>query len=248
MTGVQTCALPILLVGLERERRKGRGPGRAAAGVRSFTLAALLGALAQGLSVALGQPGLVLLGGAMVGGLATVAYWRSAERDPGLTTELALCATYLVGLLCLTQPAWGAGAGAGLALLLAARGRLHHFATRVLTEQELHDALLLAALALLALPLVPGGPQAALGGVDLRRLAGLVLLILLLQAAGHIALRSLGARAGLPLAGFFSGFVSSTATIASMGARARHGDVPQIGRAHVWNSSHSQQSRMPSSA
>ena len=47
-----------LLIGLERERRK-RQPGRVAfAGVRTFTLAALAGALAQ----ALAQPWMVVAG------------------------------------------------------------------------------------------------------------------------------------------------------------------------------------------
>ena len=40
------------MVGLERERRKGRGADRAAAGVRSFSIVALLGALAQAVAVA----------------------------------------------------------------------------------------------------------------------------------------------------------------------------------------------------
>jgi uncharacterized membrane protein (DUF4010 family) len=48
-----------------------------------------------------------------------------------------------------------------------------------------------------------------------------VVLILALQAAGHVAGRVLGARAGLALAGLFSGFVSSTATIVAMGSRVR---------------------------
>ena len=38
-----------LLIGLERERRKGSGPHREAAGIRSFTLVSLAGALAQAL-------------------------------------------------------------------------------------------------------------------------------------------------------------------------------------------------------
>ncbi len=37
-----------LLIGLERERRKGCGPARASAGIRSFTLAALLAAWVAG--------------------------------------------------------------------------------------------------------------------------------------------------------------------------------------------------------
>ncbi len=53
-----------------------------------------------------------------------------------------------------------------------------------------------------------------------RTLWRLVVLMLGIQGAGHVAVRALGARYGLPLAGFASGFVSSSATIAAMGARA----------------------------
>ncbi len=213
-----------LLIGLERERRKGQGPQRKAAGIRSFTLAALGGGVAQGLD----QPLLVALGAGLVAALAAVAYWKSRDTslanpttDPGLTTELALFVTYLVGAMCVRQPLLGAGAAAVVAGLLAARDRLHHLATDVLSEGELHDALLLAALALVLLPLAPASPLAWLGGMAPRTLLLTVLLILALQAAGHVALRVLGARAGLALSGLFSGFVSSTATIAAMGARAR---------------------------
>jgi uncharacterized membrane protein (DUF4010 family) len=38
-------------------------------------------------------------------------------------------------------------------------------------------------------------------------------------AAVHVAIRTLGTRVGLPIAGLASGFISSTATIAAMGAR-----------------------------
>src|SRR5690606_13772099 len=40
-------------------------------------------------------------------------------------------------------------------------------------------------------------------------------------AAGHVALRWLGPQRGLALTGFFSGFVSSTVTIATFGRRAQ---------------------------
>jgi uncharacterized membrane protein (DUF4010 family) len=214
-----------LLIGLERERRKGDGPARRAAGIRSFALVALAGALAQ----ALGQPALVAAGALAVVLLAGLAYgfdrWRAAAQpalaDPGMTTELALVVTYLVGVLALQRPALGAGCAAVVAVLLAARGRLHHFATRLLTEQELHDGLLLAALGLVLLPLVPQQPVAWLAGLQPSVLAGLVLLILLLQAAGHMALRWAGPGIGLPLSGLLGGFVSSTATVAAMGSRRR---------------------------
>ena len=227
--GWQTTALGLaaalgggLLIGLERERRKLTGAARGAAGIRSFALAAAGGGIAQ----ALQQPLLVALGGLLVVLLSTLAYWKSRDPalpavHPGLTTELALFITYLVGVLSVQQPALGAGAAAVVAGLLASRERLHRFATEVLTEAELHDALLLAALALVLLPLAPAAPQPWLGGMAPRTLLLMAVLILALQAAGHVALRLLGARAGLALSGLFSGFVSSTATIASMGARAR---------------------------
>ena len=225
--GLATACGGGLLIGLERERRKGQGARRRAAGVRSFTLAALGGGIAQ----ALGQPLLVALGALLVVLLSTVAYWKSREAlpdqplsglpDPGLTTELALFITYLLGVLAVQQPALGAGAAVVVAAVLAAREKLHRFATELLTETELHDALLLAALALVLLPLVPATPMPWLGGVAPRTLLLTAVLILALQGSGHIAWRVLGARAGLALSGLFSGFVSSTATIASMGARAK---------------------------
>lgn len=219
-----------LLIGLERERRKGRGAQRRAAGIRSFALAALGGGIAQ----ALAQPALVALGAALVGGLAAVAYFASRRppdhgqrglgqppADPGLTTELALFITYLVGVLSVQQPALGAGAAVVVAALLAGRERLHRFATQALSEAELHDALLLAALSLVLLPLAPAAPVAWLGGLVPRTVLLVMVLILALQGAGHVAGRLWGARTGLALSGLFSGFVSSTATIASMGTRWR---------------------------
>jgi uncharacterized membrane protein (DUF4010 family) len=80
---------------------------------------------------------------------------------------------------------------------------------------------MLAALGLVFLPLLPNTPQAWLGGINLRPLGAMVLLILLLQAVGHVALRIAGPRFGLAASGFVSGFVSSTATVASLGSRAR---------------------------
>lgn len=206
-----------LIVGIERERRKGDGDRRAAAGLRTFAIAAVAGAIAQRLPV----PALVPIGGALVATLAVVSHWKSRSPDPGMTTEIALFATYLIGVLCVIEPSLGAACGTGLALLLAARNRLHRFATELLSEQELNDGVLLAALALIALPLIPAQPIEMLAGISPRPLAAMVLLIMAMQAAGQAAVRWLGVRGGLLGAGFASGFVSSTATVASFGSRAR---------------------------
>lgn len=206
-----------LLVGLERERRKGEGPQRGAAGLRSFALAALAGALAQSLGTSL-----TVVGAVLVGALAAISHARSRSDDPGMTTELALFCTYLTGALATVAPTLAAGCGAGLAFLLEARSRLHHFATRWLSAQELRDALLLGVLALVVLPLIPDRALPALGGINPRPVALVAVLIFGVQALSHLAVRWLGARAGLAVAGALAGWASSTAAIASLGTLSRH--------------------------
>jgi Domain of unknown function (DUF4010)/MgtC family len=206
-----------LLIGIERERRKGAGADRALAGVRTFTLTSLAGALAQ----ALQQPLLVAAGAVLTVVLIAIAYQRDQSTDPGVTTEVALFITFLIGVTTVDAPVFAGGAAVVVASLLAMRSRLHDFSTKVLTARELHDALLLAGAAMVILPLVPNAPAPWLSGANPRRLWGLVVLILALQGAGYIALRVAGARLGLALSGLASGFVSSTATVAAMGSRAR---------------------------
>ena len=206
-----------MLVGLERERRKGQGTPGSMAGLRTFAVVAFSGALAQLLPSA----GLVLIGAGFVAVLCTASYLKSRSRDLGLTTEAALFATYLIGVAAIVAPLLSAACAVGLAGLLAARTGLHRFATQVLSEQELHDALLLAGLALVVLPLVPSEPLPWIGGISARPLALLVLLLLSLQALAHVALRWLGPQAGSAVAGFLAGFASSSAAIATLGTRAR---------------------------
>ncbi|MCE2950093.1 MAG: DUF4010 domain-containing protein, partial [Betaproteobacteria bacterium] len=206
-----------LLVGLEREQRK-RQPGHVAfAGVRTFTLAALAGALAQ----ALGQPWMVVAGAVLLGALITVAYIRSSKVDNGATTELALFVTYLIGVAAIAQPMLAAGVSVAVTALLASRTRLHAFANEVLSPDELRDGLILAASALIVLPLAPSTPIDWLDGLDLRQAWSVVVLLLAIQAGGHVALRVLGPRHGLAVSGFASGFITSTGTIAAFGLRAR---------------------------
>ena len=206
-----------LLIGAERERRKGSGPQRAAAGIRTFSVAALTGVVAMFAGEVLLMAAVALV----IGGFGMLAYSRSSVDDPGLTTEIALFLTCLLGGLAAREPLLAAGLGVLLASLLALREHMHNFVRGVLSERELHDALLFAAATLIVLPLAPDryvGPYAA---INPHALAGVVVLVMLVSALGYIALRVVGPRYGLPLAGFISGFVSSSATIHALGQRAR---------------------------
>lgn len=206
-----------LLVGLERERRKGEGNDRDFAGLRTFAATALLGFVGQLLG---GVPLLAAIALCLVV-LVAIAYWRSTRTDPGLTTEIALLLVLLLGALCVSSASLAVTLGVLLSLLLTYRQWLHRLVREQLSEREFRDALILATLGLVILPLMPDrfiGPFAALNP---HTLCLLVLLIMAISAAGHIAVRLLGPRYGLPLAGLAGGFVSSTATVASMGVRSR---------------------------
>jgi uncharacterized membrane protein (DUF4010 family) len=133
---------------------------------------------------------------------------------------MALLTTFLLGALAIREPALASGLAVAVAILLAARTRLHRFVRRALTEQELHDALLFAACALVVLPLTPDRPVGPFGVLNPRTLWKLAVIVMGISAAGYVAQRLWGPRLGLPLAGFASGFISSAATIGAMGRRA----------------------------
>lgn len=211
-----------LLVGIDRERRKGEGPDRAAAGIRTFTITSLCGAVA----VVVGGELLLAVVTVGVSALAALAYWRAAERDPGLTTEVALVATALLGGLAVHEPTLAAGLGVIVAGLLTARTAIHRFVRSVLTEDEVRDALVFAGATLVVLPLLPDKAMGPYGALNPHTIWIVVVLVMGVSALGYIAVRLVGARFGLPLAGLVSGFVSSIATIGAMGARAtRNGDL-----------------------
>ncbi len=202
-----------LLIGIERERSQ--PDEQSSAGMRSFALAALAGAVAERL-------GALALAAALLGvaALAVAGYWRCSANDPGLTTELALLLSLLLGALAMHQPALASALAVLSVLLLVAKARLHGFARRVLSEQELQHALLLAAAVLVVLPLLPDRGLSWLGGLNPHLLWTLAVLLMLMQSLGHVALRWLGPERGLALSGLFGGLVSSTATIAALAQRA----------------------------
>ena len=204
-----------LLVGVGRERQKAQQPQHEPAGVRSFTVVALVGATA-----ALLGPVAVAVAGVAVAALAVASYWHSVEHDPGVTTELALLATFLLGALAQGHAQLGAGLFVAPALLLQSKAWLHRFTRQVLSEDELRDALLLAASALIVLPLLPDRAFDPWAVLNPRKLWLYAVLVMAINALGYIALRAFGAGRGLVLAGLLGGFVSSAATIAGMGQRA----------------------------
>lgn len=206
-----------LLIGVERERNKGEGPTRSPAGVRTFAITCLAGAV----SMIVGGQVLLAVTTTGVIALAALAYWRGPEADPGLTTETTLVVAVLLGGLSMHEPVLTAGLGAIVTALLAARSPLHHFIKSSLTQYEIRDALIFAVATLVILPLLPARQMGPLGALNPHVIWTIVILIMAVSGAGHIATRLVGTRFGLPVSGFITGFISSTAAIGAMGAQTR---------------------------
>lgn len=205
------------LIGIERERSKGAGPGRAVAGLRTFTLISLAGAL----GLWIGGVYVFIATGGIIGLLIAVGYLRTRDTDPGLTTEIAMVITFLLGGMAVREPRLAAALAVIVAILLAFRSYAHNWVKNVLTDEEVRDGLLLAAAALVILPLTPTEPIDPWGVVQPRKLWMLAVLVMAINGLGYVALRAFGAKMGLAIAGLLSGFVSSTATIGAMGARTK---------------------------
>jgi uncharacterized membrane protein (DUF4010 family) len=220
-----------LLVGAVRERRQGQW--RIAAGLRTHAIASLAGAVAH----AIGLPVLVAL---LVGvaALGAISYYRSSASEPGITGEVALILTTLLGALALTLPALAAGLGVVLAVLLHAKAPMHRLAREWLSEREVHDGLILLASAMVVLPLLPDRTLGPFAVFNPRKLWLLVVLVMAISALGHVVLRAVGNRWGLAVAGFFAGYVSSTAAVAGFGQRVKDSPAllaPAVGAAMLAN-------------
>ncbi|WP_426032587.1 MgtC/SapB family protein [Caulobacter sp. DWP3-1-3b2] len=214
-----------LLIGLERERRKGEGASRSPAGLRTFALVGLLG----GVAALIGNTGLILVAGSFVAIGALTAYALGDRKDPGLTGEVALVVTYVLGVLAQTRPAVALEAGVVVAALLAFRVQLHRFVRERITDQELLDALTLAIAAIVILPLLPNRAIDPFGLLNPFTLWRLAVVAMALNFLGYVAQRLLGGRYGLLVAGLAGGLVSSTAAVAAMGARSK--DQPDLAAA-----------------
>lgn len=204
-----------LLIGLERERSKGEGPTRAAAGIRTFSILGLTGSIAG----MIGPTG-IYISGIFISLAMVASYVRSHRDDPGLTTEIAMLLTFLLGVLALSSPGIAGSTGVIVAVLLASKHKLHAVCRQWLSEAELQDLLTLLAAAFVVLPLLPDHAIDPWDAINPRRLWVLVITIMAMATLGYLALRIFGTRFGLAIAGMAGGFVSSTATVLIMADRA----------------------------
>jgi uncharacterized membrane protein (DUF4010 family) len=213
------------LVGIEREKRKAeeQEPGHIA-GLRTFTLLALLGAAAGFLSKNLSSPWILAAALLVVGAFIVAGYFvtmRSSDGGKGLTTEVAAIIVFLLGALVMFgERELAIGLGVVTASVLAYKQPLHGFVEK-LGWDDVYAGLRLLIATFIALPLLPNQAIDPWGALNPYKLWLLVILISSLSLVGYVLTRWLGPARGTALTGLTGGLVSSTAVTLSFAEEAR---------------------------
>jgi uncharacterized membrane protein (DUF4010 family) len=205
-----------LLVGLQRERADS-----ALAGIRTFPLITVLGAVCAMLTEAIG--GWVV--GAGVIGVAAASFSGNLLRprtdaSPGITTEIAALLMFGVGCLLATMPYQiGTAVGVACAILLHLKDGMHAFAGR-LDERDMRAIMQFCAVTFIVLPVLPDRTFGPLGVLNPRQIWWMVVLVVSISLLGYVMLKLARGRTGALLGGLVGGLVSSTATTVTFSKRA----------------------------
>jgi uncharacterized membrane protein (DUF4010 family) len=210
-----------MLIGLERERSKGEEGG---AGVRTFALIALTGAIAGHLGTSLGLDGLAMAIFAAVAALIISQYVVTSQRgETGITTEVSALLAFLLGLLCAHGQLQIAGwVAVAMALLLALKGWLHRLAGQI-SAGDVEATLKFCIITLIILPLVPDHNygQPPFDVLNPYKIWLMVVLISALNFASYLLIKIVGAEHGIGIAGLLGGLASSTAVTLGFSQRSR---------------------------
>ena len=190
-------------------------------GVRTHTFWAMLGCLGAVAShdfTPLTFPVVIIV----VSAHLLIAHGRMADpASPGSTSFAASLLTLFIGALV----AWGhtqtAVVVAALTMVLLGLKQPIHEWTRTFTATDIRGTLQFVAITGVVLPLVPNRDLGPFGGFNPYATWLMVVLISGLGFIGYIAMRLLGARAGILITSLFGGLASSTASTLAFSRRSR---------------------------
>jgi len=201
------------LIGLEREYARYKQRGHYYAGIRTFPLITLFGALSAYFGEVISI--WVLISGILLtGSLIVLAYLFARRREiapVGTTSELAGFLAFFIGMLVYyNQQTLAVMLTVIVAVILYARSMLHHFAHNI-KDDELSGALKFAIIVFVVLPFLPNQWYGPYGGIfNPYQTWLMVIFISAISFAGYVLLKHFGER-GITLAALLGGLVSSTA-------------------------------------
>jgi len=208
-----------LLVGLQREKSN-----HETAGVRTFTLIAILGTMAGFLTREFDNPYILPVFGIAITALMLTANLIIAHRDrapdAGQTTEVAVLLMFAIGAyLVLGNQIIGVIVGGTLAILLYVKETLHNFIDR-LKDKDLAAIMTFVGVSLVILPILPDETYGPLDVLNPRDIWLMVTLIVGISVVGYFVYKWVGKKAGMVSNGILGGIISSTATTVSYARNA----------------------------
>jgi len=211
------------MIGLQREFSKGSYQKQIVAGERTFALISLAGCFAAMVATEMTSPILYFGIFLVIGLLAAVSYSIDAWKGHiGLTTEIAIIISFLIGSLCY----WGyltlaVAIGIATTTLLSLKLETDKF-VRALTREDFAAALELAVISAIILPVLPN-KILFLPPFDVLNLFNIWLMVVFITGIsflGYVAIKVVGPERGIGLTGFLGGLVSSTAVTLSFSQRS----------------------------
>lgn len=209
-----------LLVGMQREKTN-----NTLAGVRTFSLLAILGVFAGFLTRDLNNPFILpALGIAIAAFLVTgniLAKKNISNPDIGQTTEVAALLMFSLGAyLVLGDQITGVIVGGMIAVLLYAKEKMHNFIDR-LKDKDFSAIMTFAGISLVILPLLPNEAYGPYDVINPQNIWLMVTLIVGISIVGYFIHKFLGKRVGLFSNAILGGMISSTATTVSYSRKTK---------------------------
>lgn len=190
-------------------------------GVRTYSFWAMLGCVGSHASD-LTSPALLAVIFGVVGGQQIVAKFHSAPgTGPGGTTFASTLLTLLAGCLVFWNELPAAVLVAATTMVLLGIKQPLHDWTRTFTKHDVRGTLQFAAITGVILPLVPNRDMGPFEAFNPFSTWLMVVLISGLSFAGYIAMRLLGAGAGILATSLLGGVASSTASTLAFTRRSR---------------------------
>jgi len=215
-----------LLIGMERERLPD-----SAAGLRTFSLVAMLGCLFAMLSENGGGSWLLAVGLVVIAMVMVASNFSSVteEKYRGFTSEAAIIVTYGLGAaVWFGHSSLAVMLAIATTILLYLKAELKDISERM-TTKDINSILQFAVLSLVILPILPSADFGPYDAINPRQVWWMVVLISGLALTGYLALRIIGARHGAALIGIFGGLASSTATTMMFSRHAaKHENLVQM--------------------
>lgn len=210
-----------LLIGLQREmnilysnRQKDFG------GARTFAMIGLIGYLSALLNNHI--PFFLIIATIVLGAFLMGAYIvNSSPTENGMTTEFSALIVFLSGVMLAFERAMvSVFIVIVILFILNIKEKIQTY-EKVIEKQDLSATILFLVMSFVILPLFPNHPLDPWGYFNFYQIWMMVVLVAGISFLGYIAVRIIGLKHGIGLAGFVGGLVSSTAVSLSFARRAK---------------------------